>query len=46
MQEPLQSLEDVEDKKVEHIEDSQADLETNAQDLEQPESTFFFCTQT
>ena len=33
MQEPIQSLEDVEDKRVEHIEDSQLDPETDAQDL-------------
>ena len=34
MQEPIQSLEHVEDKQVEHIKDSQPYQETNAEDLE------------
>ena len=42
MQEPIQSLEDIKDKQVELIEDSQPDFETNAQDLErQPEHVVF-----
>ena len=34
MQKPIESLEEVDVKKIEHIEDSQPDQETNAQNLE------------
>ena len=43
-EEPIQSLEDVEEKKVECIEDSQPDLETNAQNLEKPSERSDFDT--
>ena len=40
MQDPIQSLDEVEEKQVERIEDSQLDLETQPQDLETaPEHT-------
>ena len=34
MQDPIQSPDEVEEKQVEHIEDSQPELETQPQDLE------------
>ena len=41
MQDPIQSLDKIEEKQVERIEDSQPDLETQPQDLETtPENDF------
>ena len=44
MQEPIQSLEDVEDKRVEHIEASQLDPVTDAQDLKRQLQRIVFDT--
>ena len=46
MQEPIQSLEEVEENLVEHIEDSQTDLEIKAHDLERNHERTIFDTPT